>query len=344
MSKYFDQKDSFLGPKVSQYGSHMVMTDVQKESKRKYINIDTRFCNEFVNQNIANIKEFDANTTGGLVYQNATYTNASYTITLPQRITDVRSIMICNLEMPISFYNISAAIGNNAFSIKKVGAGNPSYNIFIPDGNYTISTLSTTIATILNSNSYYSAGTFTCTPTSNGYFHIENTTADSFTLEFDINSAGIDKYLYKSTLGWLLGFHNSNGMYNSTSKYTIPPKVVAVNGFLNAEYPPNMNGPRYFFLVIDEFSNGFQNSFWAPITNHIINKNIIARIAFNPAVYTYGSVLPANNFNGYLLSDRRSYNGKVDIQKLRIELIDEFGQPVSLNGNDFSFCMEVEYE
>jgi hypothetical protein len=133
-------------------------------------------------------------------------------------------------------------------------------------------------------------------------------------------------------------------MYNSTSKYTIPPKVVAVNGFLNAEYPPNMNGPRYFFLVIDEFSNGFQNSFWAPITNHIINKNIIARIAFNPAVYTYGSVLPANNFNGYLLSDRRSYNGKVDIQKLRIELIVEFGQPVSLNGNDFSFCMEVEYE
>ena len=28
MSRYFDEKDLFMGPQVNQYGSHMIMTDV----------------------------------------------------------------------------------------------------------------------------------------------------------------------------------------------------------------------------------------------------------------------------------------------------------------------------
>jgi hypothetical protein len=34
MSKYFDNKDSFMGPKTTQYGSHMVMTNVVKETRK----------------------------------------------------------------------------------------------------------------------------------------------------------------------------------------------------------------------------------------------------------------------------------------------------------------------
>jgi hypothetical protein len=44
------------------------------------------------------------------------------------------------------------------------------------------------------------------------------------------------------------------------------------------------------------------------------------------------------------LSDRRQYSGKVDIQKLNVQLIDDTGTPVDLNGLDFSFCLEVEHE
>ena len=47
MSNYFDNKDNFLEPNVTQYGSHMVMTNVHKSSKTKYINIDTRFSDEY---------------------------------------------------------------------------------------------------------------------------------------------------------------------------------------------------------------------------------------------------------------------------------------------------------
>ena len=39
MSQYFDKSDLFLDPKVKQYGSHMVMSNVHKPTKTKYVNI-----------------------------------------------------------------------------------------------------------------------------------------------------------------------------------------------------------------------------------------------------------------------------------------------------------------
>jgi len=72
---YFDNKELFAGPKVSQYGSHMVMTNVTKTPKMKYVNIDTKFRDEY----------------------NTDFTT-DYNISLPERITDVRSISVVNME------------------------------------------------------------------------------------------------------------------------------------------------------------------------------------------------------------------------------------------------------
>jgi hypothetical protein len=319
MSRYIDSKESFLEPKVNQYGGHMVQTDVHKPTKHKYVNIDTRFCDEY-----------------------AQVGTASYTITLPQRITEVKSIMICNLELPMSISNISSAIGNNAFIVD-------ASLIVIPDGFYSDPSF-----VVLNNPRYYSikdkinslltvANTKLTYDISYNHSIFTNTdTVNNHSVKFDVNYAGYDRYLYKSRLGWLLGYHDSGGTYDIS--FTIPSNSGSNINTLVSDSLVNLNGPRYLYLVIDEFSNSFQNSFWAPISNYIINKNIIARISLNPGVISYGSVLSANNFNGLLLSDRRSYNGKVDIQKLSIQLIDEFGSPVSLNGDNFSFCMEVEYE
>jgi hypothetical protein len=76
----------------------------------------------------------------------------------------------------------------------------------------------------------------------------------------------------------------------------------------------------------------------------MVSKNILARITLNPAFYPYGTILIANTFNGYLLSDQRVYAGKTDIQNLQISLVDEYGNVVDLNGVDFSFCLEIEHE
>ena len=94
MSQYFDKSDLFLDPKVKQYGSHMVMSNVHKPTKTKYVNIDTKFSDEYNNFSVAN-----------------------YNITLPEHINDVKSLTVTNMELPMSFYNISSSLGNNSFQI-----------------------------------------------------------------------------------------------------------------------------------------------------------------------------------------------------------------------------------
>ena len=71
MSKYFDQKNLFLEPQVDQYGSHMIMTDVAREKKIKYLTVDTRFRDYYDTSTIAN-----------------------YNISLPERINSVKSMTL----------------------------------------------------------------------------------------------------------------------------------------------------------------------------------------------------------------------------------------------------------
>ena len=42
MSKYFDQTNMFMEPEVKQHGSHMVMTNVVKPTKTKYLTLLTK--------------------------------------------------------------------------------------------------------------------------------------------------------------------------------------------------------------------------------------------------------------------------------------------------------------
>ena len=50
MNKY----DLFLEPRITEQGNHMVMTNVQKQDKVKYVNVDSKFKDEYfdnVNEN-----------------------------------------------------------------------------------------------------------------------------------------------------------------------------------------------------------------------------------------------------------------------------------------------------
>jgi len=51
-------------------------------------------------------------------------------------------------------------------------------------------------------------------------------------------------------------------------------------------------------------------------------------------------VLAQNNL--VLITSPREYYGPVDIFKLFIQLLDEYGRPVNLNFMDFSFCLSFQ--
>lgn len=308
MSNYFDNKDSFLAPKVNQYSNHMVMTNVSLPTQVKYINIDTRNLDTSCNP------------------------IASYVVNLPDRINNVKSLSLRNIEIPNTFYNISSNLGNNYFSVYDI-ANDIGGNVVIPDGNYTTTTLVTQINSSLYSLGYnFSDLTFSVT---NNFFNVTlaggSDATSGINIIFDYDKDGnFDKYNFKRKLGWILGFRGLS--------YTITDTTLV------AESLPDLNGPRYLYLVVDEFSKGNQNSFIAPISKSILQSNILARITMDPVAFSFGNIIPANIYNGLLLNDKRKYNGKVDLQKLKIVLTDENGIPVNLNGLGFSFCMEVEYE
>ena len=322
-------KGAFLEPEVKQYGSHMVMTNVSRHSKYKFINIDSKYRDNTENRYVTTYDPLKTN------FQ------ASFNVTLPERINDVKSVMVCNAEIPMSFYNISATLGNNYFKIVN-GASRTgtTYSVIqIPNGEYTTAALKTAITTAI-----HAIAGLTDTPDkvtidigSNNLSSFTANSGGSFTLVFDTDINGNDDaYQFKDKLGWLLGFRKRN--YTITSGTPSTATIVSENMV-------DLNTIRYLYLAVDEYTKGTQNSFLSPMQNSFLrSKTILAKITLNKKTFSFGDILPANNFNGYLLSDRRQYSGKVDIQKLNVQLIDDTGTPVDLNGMDFSFCLEVEHE
>ena len=302
MSDYYNKTELFMEPKTKQYGNHMIMTNVHKQSKVKFINIDTKFRDDY------------------------DYTQpANFQIVLPEKVNDVQTLRVTSIEVPMSFYNISANLGNNYF---KVVNGANTEMITIDDNNYTAASLATEIAAKLALSTHGTVLTFTI----NANARTRVSTSANRTLVFDVDKTGSsDKFNFKQKLGWLLGFRK-------------PTYAIVTSSSTTAECTLDLYGTRYLYLAIDEFNKGNQNSFVTPLSSSLINKNIITRITLDMATYNYGAILPATYYNGLLTTDTRSYTGKIDLQKINVQLLNESGIPRMLNGQDFSFCLEASCE
>jgi hypothetical protein len=305
MSQYFGNQDLFNSPEVKQYGSHMVMTNVIQPTKIKYLNIDSRYGDDFSITSLAN-----------------------YNITLPERIENVQSIKVRCAEIPISFYNFSNQLDNNVF---KVSTSTVNEVLALPDGFYD------NVGFVNNMNAILSASpaplnqlTFSLTKNKSVF---TNNSGDPITIQFDISPLGATDYqnmTYK--LGWLLGFRETD--------YTLQPgESITSTAFLD------LNTPRYLFLVVNEFTNGNPYSFITMLQNSEINKSqILARIAMDYTNYPFGTVLHASQEQGYIVSDERKYSGPVNLQRMNVQLVNERGVIMDLNGLDLSFCLELHYE
>ena len=121
--------------------------------------------------------------------------------------------------------------------------------------------------------------------------------------------------------GWYLGFRN--GLYVGNVNYV-------------SEGIVNLTGPRYLYLVIDEFNNSVNNSFYSVFNSSVLNKNILARISVQANTF---NILEQNNLT--IVTTPREYFGPVNINAMNIQLLDEYGRIVDLNNMDFSFCLTL---
>jgi hypothetical protein len=284
---------------------------LSKRILRQNVNIDTRFRNNYYTTNASN-----------------------FNVDLPLHITQVVSLQLSALEIPSTFYVVSQVFGNNFFVLEI--SGEAPLIVTIPDGNYDYLSLQDYINNYLQTvgtGDYQNIRFLSDMNTplgsgpagGSGRMVVGST---SGTIAFSLNFL-TDRYGNEDRqtplplkLGWLMGFRE--GYYENALTYV-------------SEGIINLLGPRYIYLVVDDFNNNVNDGFYAAFSSSILNKNILARISLQGSVF---NLLSKDNFN--LITAPRQYFGPVNIQKLQIQLLDEYGRILNLNNMDYSFCLTFQ--
>ena len=299
---------------------------LNKRIIKKSLNIDTRFRENYFQSSPSNFQ-----------------------IDLPMRFNNVVSMQLAAMELPTSFYNIDRALGNNFFALI-----DPSHNvtqmIVIPDGNYTY-------ADLVNEINILIQGTSVTRQTPTGEVVTVSFKDVVFTLDINLESgsgrvivglAKCDSYTIPdlSVCNFILSFQTD---YEGKPDYItpLPLKFGWMLGFRNGVYTNNisyiseglidLSAPRYVFLSIDDHNNSVGDGFISVYSSSVLNKNILARISVRGNVFNY---MAQNNLS--TTTYPREYFGPVNIQRMNIQLLDEYGRILNLHNMDFSFCLNFD--
>ena len=201
----------------------------------------------------------------------------SYVFKLTEKLINVVSIELINLQVPFTFYNIEDRQGNNFFYIYK--NQETPLAIDISDGNYTIETLIPAINTAVQKD--YPDISFTINPI-DGKTTIKNSNAtNTYTIEFYEESM-TETTKINHSLGWLLGFH----------KYTVdasdnPFSTYSFSTSITSEKVAYIGTTKNVVVVLDEFC---QNQ-----TSGTMIQTINDTYSIKPSLYYANSKDPKNS-------------------------------------------------
>ena len=309
---------------------------IQRRTIKRALNIDTRF-----RPNYHSTKSTDIQ------------------ISLPYRFEKVIGMRVAAVEMPLTYYAISAELGNNAFRVEWLESGDPvpkQYCITLPDGNYetaftsTSDTRNTTIESAINA--LLIAGTpgnaplklrYTVDRTSGRSIFAQDNSeiaAIPFKVSFNVDRDGneVENAALPLYLGWSLGFRAAT--YNRGINDSLSHASTAIV----SEGTCCIHGPQYAFIAIDDYNNSVNNYFISAYQDSVSSPNVVARLNLSQ-IQQNGQSYQMGQDDGVSSQPdfrSRSYFGPVDIQKMRITVLDEFGRVLNLNNMDWSMAIMFE--
>lgn len=288
----------------------------------------------------------------------------NYTIQLPETISRAITMSISSIEIPLTYHNVSNYYNNNVFTIEILDASStPTQNspllIQLSPGLYesrissyspndvrkiicndiereinekikmvNLIDISNNLKFVLEPKSGFSCFTY-----DNSNSHLGNY---KIRINFNVNNPNANlsncysNELYQK-LGWQLGFRNNSLLIEQNDLFAISTGIC------------HINYPRYIYIALDDFQSSSQNHF-AIASDSIVAPNIITRInilslleektAFKQGAYA-GDIY-------YNHKHIREYFGPTSINKLKVQLLDEYGRPFSLNNMDWSFIITFE--
>jgi hypothetical protein len=290
----------------------------------------------------------------------------NYIIQLPETISRAITMSISSIEIPLTYHNVSNYYNNNFFTIEQLSSAGTSLatimvelspglyesriSSYAPNDvrkiicydiekeindkiqNVNFIDISNNLKFVIDPRSGFS-----CFKYDNSN-NITNNILGNYKIRinFNVNNPNANSSncysneLYQK-LGWQLGFRNNSIIIDSNDLYAVSTGIC------------HINYPRYIYIALDDFQSSSQNHF-AIASDSIVAPNIITRInilslleektAFKQGAYA-GDIY-------YNHKHIREYFGPTSINKLKVQLLDEYGRPFSLNNMDWSFIITFE--
>ena len=339
--------------------------------------------------------------------------NTDYTFNLSERLQNVISIKVNSIQIPTSWHTFERSLGNTSFDCSGSNISIEPSNISIEPGNYTIENLITEISNNLLSNCSDVSIELVPSNTINKKIQFTNSsTSEEKTITFYKNKGFTDGVVsscglgmkVNQNLGWNLGVRQEP---DSVGNISINIKKESL--FI-LDVPPDLYGPKYFMLVIDDYNNNIVNnglvnmkdttsklslpSYYnkasksfdnsqnieCPVNNSISSKSPYMkksspRQLTQAQIYSVNEIITNRNkqsnrvvgpttsnimafiplkgitqlrpepyidYGPSIQTNERTYFGPVDIERMRVKLVDDKGNLVNLNGHDWSFSLIVE--
>lgn len=346
----YTKRDEIVDSTLENYTILENNNKVHRDTVTKLLTIDSRFRSNYL-----------------------TTLSTDFNINLPYIINNVIEIRLSDIEFPATFYPFQEEFENNYFWLKYTFtySTDSTYSetkyiyFYVVPGNYYQENLITDMQTVIDTEGLPLTITHNLDFDNDGgigtgqgtlTFEYSGDSTNSVVItELELNfksakipeseynynvshiisssDAKISKYYnenssisYKQRMGWMLGFRED--CYNGSTSYTSEGQLDVI-------------GPRYVYLLVDDFNSSSNVNFFSNNEISILNGNILARISLKAYAF---SVQSQNDFTIY--GEPRYYFGPVNIDKLKINVIDEFGRTINLNGMDFSFTvqMTVKYD
>ena len=205
----------------------------------------------------------------------------------------------------------------------------------MPDGNYNVADFTTLLETEINTQLGTAARFNVGYDTASQKVTISNTT-NTFSMNFlkdldypldpnenkDISEKQNQQSELYKRLGWIMGYRKMK--YKDLDTYV-------TEGIYNGA------STEYFYFVLNDFNNSQSQNILGMFSKSIIGNNILGMIPLTSNSY---SVCFDNGSD--FVEKKREYFGPVNIQRLKIQLLDQYGDLLLLNNMDFSFSLEFE--
>lgn len=289
--------------------------------------------------------------------ENYNYSKSTdYILSLPFPLKHIVSLKLTSIEIKNAYYNISKFYNNDTFLIKTYDFSNNEQQnveeiaIQLERGFYDENTLADHLNNVIFTEQnnlnliqcYYDIllGKFVF---KRDFEEVpeddEENPVKRFEIRFIPEQKECDEEEFREkSLGWLMGFTKQDYTWDedyinieNAQEQRVPTGYVSD---INAQFEMN-----YLLLNINEFNHHYIEPIIIPFYNHTMNKSqhTIAKIQLPKTRQTMINLIDT----GHIFL-KREYTGPVEIDKLQIQLTDEYGRIVDLNGLDYSFTLELE--